>query len=101
MTSMTNELQPTIDRFLDGDPVAGDKALRELLASGDAGEEALFHDGVEFPKTVQVARRWLRYVASRKSTIVNRLFERLQSSKGAYISVRGTGERHSDHQPVV
>jgi hypothetical protein len=81
---MTNELQPTIERFLDGDPVAGDKALQELLASGDAGEEALFHQGVEFPKTVQVARRWLRYVASRKSTIVNRLFERLQSSKGAY-----------------
>jgi hypothetical protein len=80
---MKTELQAAISRFLGGDPIDGNKALHELVASGDAGEEALFAGTIEFPETVQIARRWLRYVASRKSSIVDRLFDRMQKP-GAY-----------------
>ena len=75
----TSSHDQLIERFLGGDPTAGTQALQELLALGDAGEEALFSQSIAFPKTVQVRRRWLRYVASRESSIVGRLIDRMQS----------------------
>ena len=76
---MKNELQGTIDRFLGGDPVAGNLALKELIAAGDVAEEALFTGWIDFPKTVQSRRRWLRYVASRQATVRERLLDRMKN----------------------
>lgn len=73
-----SSLDQLIERFLGGDPSAGTQALNELLVLGDAGEEALFSRLIEFPKTVQVRRRWLRYVASREKTVVVRLVDHMQ-----------------------
>jgi hypothetical protein len=68
-----------VDDFLGGDPIAGTRALHELVEIGDAGEEALFSKPIAFPKTAQVYRRWLRYVASRESTVVDRLLDRQEN----------------------
>src|ERR1700730_11121027 len=67
-----------IDRFLGSDPIAGTHALQELLELGDSGEEALFSRPITNPKTVQVRRRWLRYVASRQESIAGRLIDRMR-----------------------
>jgi hypothetical protein len=58
-----------IDDFLGGDPLCGTKALDELALQGAAGEEQLFSRPIQY-KTVQVQRRWLRYVSRRESTLV-------------------------------
>jgi hypothetical protein len=68
-----------IERFVGGNPIAGTKALHDLVALGDAGEEILFSQSIEFPKTVQVRRRWLQYVASRQKTVVDRLISRMEN----------------------
>ncbi len=68
----------SIERFLGGDPVAGREALDELVALGDAGEEGLFSQAIGFPSTVQIRRRWLQYVASRKATVAERLLDRMR-----------------------
>ena len=68
-----------IRRFLGGDPVEGNQGLRELVAEGDAGEEALFSRPISFPRTVQARRRWLRYVATREATVRDRLVERMEN----------------------
>lgn len=70
------EADQVIARFLGGGTIAGSKALHELVALGDSGEEALFSQPIEFPKSVQVKRRWLRYVASRQESIAGRLIDR-------------------------
>ena len=67
-----------IELFTAGDPIGGTQALHELLALGDSGEEALFSSPIEFPRTVQVRRRWLQYVASRENTVVGRLIARMR-----------------------
>ena len=77
MTNMARP-DPIIERFIGGDPVTGTQALTELLTLGDVGEEALFSQPIEEPRTVQVSRRWLRYVASREKTVVGRLIDRMQ-----------------------
>lgn len=69
----------SIRRFLGGDPLAGNQGLREIVAEGDAGEEALFSQPISFPRTVQVRRRWLRYVATREATVRDRLLERMEN----------------------
>jgi nucleoside phosphorylase len=68
-----------IERFLGSDPIAGDQALQELLSLGDKGEERLFSRHIEHPPTVQVRRRWLRYVASRNRSIAGRLIDRMKN----------------------
>jgi hypothetical protein len=68
-----------VERFLGGDPIAGTQALQDLLALGEEGEEALFSLPIGFPKTVQVRRRWLRYVASRETTVIERLLDRMRN----------------------
>lgn len=73
------EADHIIDRFLGSDPIAGTQALQELLALGDSGEEALFSRPITEPKTVQVRRRWLRYVTSRQESIAGRLIDRMQN----------------------
>ena len=40
-------------QFLGGDPIAGNAALAELVARGDAAEKLLFASRIEFPNTVQ------------------------------------------------
>ena len=55
----------------------GTRALSDLLALGNDGEGALFSQAIEIP-TVQVRRRWLRYVASRPQTTSARLLERVR-----------------------
>src|SRR4051794_32378782 len=66
-------------QFLGSDPIIGMQALHELVALGSEAEEALFSRPIEYPKTSQVYRRWLRYVASRKATVVSRLIDRMRS----------------------
>jgi TIR domain len=73
------DINQVVERFVCGDPIAGTQALYELLALGDAAEEALFSQSIEPPKTVQVRRRWLRYVASREKTVAGRLIDRMQN----------------------
>jgi hypothetical protein len=68
-----------IERFRGGDPVAGNQALAELVALGNGGEDALFSKPVEYPPTVQIRRRWLRYVASRRASVAKRLLERMRN----------------------
>src|SRR5262249_6270471 len=46
---------------------------------GDQGEEAVFSRPIGLPRTTQVFRRWLRYVASREGTIFDRLLDRVQN----------------------
>jgi hypothetical protein len=75
--SDTSDADHITASFLGSDPVAGTQALQELLALGDSGEATLFSRGIEFPKTVQVRRRWLRYVASRQTSIADRLVDRM------------------------
>jgi nucleoside phosphorylase len=53
-------------------------ALHELVSMGDDGEAALFARPLGFPETIQVRRRWLKYVASRQDTVTPRLIERLR-----------------------
>jgi hypothetical protein len=67
-----------VERFLGGDPIAGSAAMHELLELGEAGEEALFSQRIEFPRTTQIRRRWIRYVASRRATVVERLLNRVR-----------------------
>jgi len=68
-----------IASFLGGDPIAGFQALNDLVAEGDVREEALFSRPIQFPKNVQSRRRWLRYVATRKSTVGPRLLDRIRN----------------------
>lgn len=95
-----------IERFLGGDPIAGTQGLRELLALGDAGEELVFSRPIEFPKTVQVRRRWLQYVASRERTVVTRLVDRMENQdrfKDAYTAAylfAGIGENREAIQAL-
>lgn len=65
--------------FQSGDPIAGAVALEVLLAQGDAGEESLFSQPIRVP-TVQVRRRWLRYVATRPDSTGQRLLARLDDN---------------------
>lgn len=74
-----SDAEPLIHDLLGGDPVAGARALQALVALGDRGEEALFDGPLAYPRTMQVRRRWLRYVATRADTVVPRLLERLAS----------------------
>ena len=63
------------------DPIGGARALAELVALGDEGEELLFSRPLEYPQTAQATRRLLRYVASRRATVVPRLLEHLQDQR--------------------
>lgn len=74
----TLTMERLIEHFLGGDPIVGTQALHELVVRGDAAEEALFSQPIKPLTTVQVRRRWLRYVASRERTVVARLIERLR-----------------------
>jgi GNAT superfamily N-acetyltransferase len=71
------DLDERIRAFGGGDPIAGMAALSDLVALGDSGEEALFANPIRLP-TVQVRRRWLRYVASRPNSTGPRVLERLR-----------------------
>lgn len=68
-----------VERFLGGDPIAGTQALRDLLVLGNSGEDALFSRRIEDPKTMQVRRRWLQYVASRPNVGTVRLIDRMEN----------------------
>lgn len=81
------DIDATIVKFLGTDPIAGEVALRDLVALGDAGEEALFADARPYPELRQHQRRWLRYVATREQTILDRLLSIL----------RGDGKNFSRH----
>jgi hypothetical protein len=70
--------QRLIKDFLGGDPIAGSRALRELVAQGDLAEQELFSRAIDSGGTIQVRRRWLRYVATRESTLAPRLIDRLK-----------------------
>src|SRR4029450_1879718 len=73
--------------FFGRDPVAGARALRELVSLGDAGEELLFGGPIRYNQFAQAPRRWLPYVASRSSSIAPRLLERFADQQrfgGAY-----------------
>ncbi|UWZ84231.1 carboxypeptidase-like regulatory domain-containing protein [Occallatibacter riparius] len=70
--------QGLIKDFFGGDPIAGSNALRELVELGDVAEQELFSRPLDYGKTVQVRRRWLRYVAARESSVGPRLLDRLQ-----------------------
>src|SRR5258708_36229799 len=73
-----------IEALLGGDPLAGEKALKDLLAAGDDGEEAFFSQPIEFSKSAQVRRRCLRYVASRPKSVSARLLERMKNAVHFY-----------------
>lgn len=62
-----------INDFLGPDPLSGEAALRDLVALGDAGEEALFGEIRPYPDLRQHQRRWLRYVSTRERTVLDRL----------------------------
>ena len=70
--------QRLIKEFFGGDPIAGSNALRELVALGDVAEQELFSLPLDYGKTIQVRRRWLRYVAARGSSVGPRLLDRLK-----------------------
>jgi hypothetical protein len=70
--------QRLIKKFFGGDPIAGSNALRELVALGDIAEQELFSLALDYGKTIQVRRRWLRYVAARESSVGPRLLDRLK-----------------------
>ncbi len=70
--------QRLIKEFFGGDPIAGSNALRELVALGDDAEQELFSLPLDYGKTIQVRRRWLRYVAARESSVGPRLLDRLK-----------------------
>ncbi len=74
-------LEQSVAAFLGSDPIAGSKALRDLVAQGDAGEEKLFSERIHFPDNVQVRRRWLQYVATRKHALTPRLLNRMESQQ--------------------
>jgi hypothetical protein len=80
-----------ITQFLGTDPIAGEAALRDLVALGDAGEEALFAKDRPYPEPRQHQRRWLRYVATRERTILNRLLTILD----------GDGKNFSRHSEAL
>jgi ABC-type phosphonate transport system ATPase subunit len=67
------DVEAAISQFLSTDPIAGGVALRDLVALGDAGEEALFAKARPYPELRQHQRRWLRYVATRERTVLDRL----------------------------
>jgi hypothetical protein len=64
-----SDLHLLIKDFTGVDPIAGTRALGELVGLGDRGEEALFEGPIAYPNVMQVRRRWLHYVASRADTI--------------------------------
>jgi len=74
------------ESFLGGDPLLGAKALKDLLAAGDAGEDEFFSRPVEFSKSAQVRRRCLRYVASRPKSVAARLVEKMKNAGHSYDS---------------
>lgn len=67
----------SVREFLGGDPIAGARAFGELASAGASGEDALFAQPIRIA-SVQVRRRWLRYVASRPQTTSARLLERVR-----------------------
>ncbi len=73
-----------IEALLGGDPLAGEKALKDLLAAGDDGEEAFFSQPIEFSKSAQMRRRCLRYVASRPKSVAARLVDRMKNAGHFY-----------------
>jgi hypothetical protein len=76
-----SDLHLLIKDFTGVDPIAGTRALGELVGLGDRGEEALFEGPIAYPNVMQVRRRWLHYVASRADTISGRLLDRLCGPK--------------------
>ena len=68
-----DEVEAVIGRFVGFDPIVGETALQELVALGDAGEEALFSAARPYPVHRQHQRRWLRYVATRERTVLARV----------------------------
>src|SRR5262245_55859883 len=72
---------PLVAAFTGGDPIAGQAALTQLVDLGAEGEAALFDPPLQFPRTIQASRRWLRYVASREATVAGRLLERMQDQR--------------------
>lgn len=63
--------------FLGSDPVAGNEALKELIALGDAGEDLLLKGTIPTPATRQVVRRWMKYVRARGESAADVLVRRL------------------------
>lgn len=78
------DAETVIDQFLSADPIEGDKALHELVALRDAGEEALFAKCRPYPELCQQQRRWLRYVVTREATILNRLIGIIRDDKSKF-----------------
>jgi HEAT repeat protein len=70
------EAQALVTTFVGNDPIAGARALQDLVAIGDAGEDAVFAGPIRLGLT-QTHRRWLRYVASRPDSVRSRLLDRL------------------------
>jgi hypothetical protein len=74
----------TIERFLGADPLEGEVALRDLIALDDLGEKALFAEPRPYPQLRHLRRRWLRYVASRGHSILERLLIILSEKSGSF-----------------
>ena len=74
-----------LQRFMGNDPIAGIDALNTMVALGEQGENALFSRPLVPPGTHQVYSRWLRYAATRRSTVLPRLLERVALPRGKII----------------
>ena len=64
---------------LGNDPIAGDRALRDLVSMGDKGQAELFAHAVRVPTLIQARRRLLKYVATRGDNILPEILRRLES----------------------
>jgi hypothetical protein len=72
-----DDIQQQVQAFQGGNPSAGNLALDRLLEGGEAAERLLIGGSLEYTKTVQVRRRWLKYVSARQETAIPRLIEKL------------------------
>jgi len=95
-----SDAEGLIRKMNGGDPIAGASALEQLLTLGEFGEKALLARPLDYPRTVQVLRRWLKYVASREKTLTYGLIEKVVTdARGAHtaaVFLAGTNSSKAD-----